>query len=78
MIQDYFILVYFALWLHHSLSQSDARLKPIKNRLLVFSCALGSLVVFPLSSHWHLKVFSFLQILVAIALGLVSIKKFSN
>ena len=51
MIQDYFILVYFALWLHHSLSQSDARLKPIKNRLLVFSCALGSLVVFPLSSH---------------------------
>ena len=62
MIQDYFILVNFALWLHHSLSQSDARLKPIKNRLLVFSCALGSLVVFPLSSYWHLKVFSFLQI----------------
>ena len=38
---------------------SDPKLKPIRTWPLVFSRALGSLVVFTVNSHWLLKVFSF-------------------
>ena len=44
------------------LDQSDATLKPITTWSSVFFRALGCLVVFALSSHWFLKVFSFLHI----------------
>ena len=44
------------------LNQSDATLKPITTWSSVFFRALGCLVVFALSSHWFLKVFSFLHI----------------
>ena len=45
----------------HSLNQSDAKIKPISTWSPAFSRALGSLV-FALSSHWLLKVFSSLPI----------------
>ena len=37
---------------HDFLNQSDAKLKPIRTWTPAFSRALGSLVVFILSSHW--------------------------
>ena len=47
---------------HRFLNQSDATLKPITTWSSAFSRALACLVVFALSSHWFLKVFSFLYI----------------
>ena len=44
-IRDFFVLL-FPENSHHSLNQSDAKLKPIMNRSLAFSRALGSLVGF--------------------------------
>ena len=55
---------------HNSLNQSDAKLKPITTWSPAFSRALGSLV-FALSSHWLLKVFSCLSIGCCDYLGLV-------
>ena len=46
----------------HSLNQSDAKLKPTTTWSPAFSRALGRVVVFTLSSHWLLKVFSSLLI----------------
>ena len=47
---------------HHSLNLKNATLKPITSWSLAFSRALGSSFVFSLSSHWLVKVFSFLLI----------------
>ena len=44
------------------LKQSVPKLKQVTTWLPVLSCALGSLVVFTLSSHWLSKVFSCLLI----------------
>ena len=46
----------------HFLNQSDAKLKPITTWSPTFSRALDNLVGFPLSSHWLLRLFSFLLI----------------
>ena len=46
----------------HPLNQLDAELKPFTSWSPAFSRALGSLVVFASSSHWLLKLFSFLLI----------------
>ena len=54
----------------NSLNQSDAKLKPITTWSPAFSRTLGSLV-FTLSSHWLLKVFSCLFIGCCDYLGLV-------
>ena len=44
----------------HSLKQSDAKLKPITIWLLASYSTLGNLVRFTFSSHWLIKVISFL------------------
>ena len=49
---------------HNSLDQLDVNLKPIMTWSPAFSRALGSLVIFTLSSHWLLKLFSFLIIII--------------
>ena len=56
--------------LRHSLNQSVAKIRPISTWSPAFSRALGSLV-FALSSHWLLKVFSCLPIGCCDYLGLV-------
>ena len=60
------VLPYFAVIgpenSRHSLNQSDAKLKPTTTWSPAFSRALGRVVVFTLSSHWLLKVFSSLLI----------------
>ena len=47
---------------HHSLNQSETKLKPITTWSPAFSRALGSSIVFVLSSHWLFKAFHFLLI----------------
>lgn len=37
----------------HFLNQSDSQAKPVATWSLIFSHALGSLLVFTLCSHWH-------------------------
>ena len=37
----------------HFLNQSDSQAKPVATWSLIFSRALGSLLVFTLCSHWH-------------------------
>ena len=37
----------------HFLNQSDSEAKPVATWSLIFSRALGSLLVFTLCSHWH-------------------------
>ena len=37
----------------HLLNQSDSQAKPVATWSLIFSRALGSLLVFTLCSHWH-------------------------
>ena len=44
--------------LHHSLNQSDAKLKPIITWSPAFSRPIDSLVFLTLSSHWLLNIFS--------------------
>ena len=46
----------------HSLSQSDAKPKPITTWSIAFSRASGRLHVFTLSSHWFLLIFIFVLI----------------
>ena len=40
--------------LRHHLNQSNSRVKPILARSIVFSRALGSLLVYTLTCHWLL------------------------
>ena len=53
------------------LNQSDSKLKPIATWSPAFSRALGSLLVFTLSSHWFLKYFSVFSLAVVANLVLV-------
>ena len=53
----------------HSLNRSGTKLAPITTRSPAFSRALGGLLAFALSPHWHLVIFSFLLKAFAITLG---------
>ena len=59
------------------LNQSDAKLKPMTTWSFAFSFALGSVVGFTLSFHWHLKIFFFLLLLRLVLVGRNSIGKYS-
>ena len=56
---------------HYFLNQSDSKLKPIATWSPAFSRALGSLLVFTLSSHWFLKYYSVFSLAVVANLVLV-------
>ena len=67
----FFRLVIGPEYYHYFLNQSDSKLKPIATWSPAFSRALGSLLVFTLSSHWLLKYFPVFSLAVVANLVLV-------